>query len=233
MALQCCVYEFFSLITIGNRDLKDQNERRWNSSSDPSSSARSSGRDAVRAQPHNATTASSMASAVAAILKRCHGPPTAAPATAVAWVTGIMNAGFASASANSFAVSNRSAANFSNDFAVAAATSQHPRGRRRGERRNACRELVYNPRPLSAHNLNLNEVPLHGVEFQLGPLRPCGFKTFLRLLEGRPRPPFPLEFALVIPPDRVRPILVSPPGLGVELDEAKLARYGVDKGEVA
>ncbi len=54
-------------------------------------------------------------------VNRCHMPPPRVPATAV-WLAGTANIGFVSASPNAAALSNRSAANFSNDLATAAVT---------------------------------------------------------------------------------------------------------------
>ena len=72
-----------------------------------------------RTQP--ATPVTSASAAASPIDRRFQDDLAGAPATA-ACVVGKVNAGLLNASASSFAVPNRSAATFSNAFAVAAAT---------------------------------------------------------------------------------------------------------------
>ena len=72
--------------------------------------------------PHSVNASSTTASTVAVTLTRFHGPRVGVSPTAAACVVGDVNARFVNASANFAAVSNRSAANLSNDLAVAAAT---------------------------------------------------------------------------------------------------------------
>ena len=79
------------------------------------------GADRPPSQPHRVVPSNTAANAVVTTVTRFHGPLAGSRATA-ACVAGSVNAGFVNASANSFAVPNRSAASFSNACAVAAAT---------------------------------------------------------------------------------------------------------------
>ena len=73
-------------------------------------------------QPHRANVVATAAATANIVVSRFHGVAPATLPPSVADIPTSANAGFARASANFAALSNRSAANFSNDFATAAAT---------------------------------------------------------------------------------------------------------------